>query len=57
MRPRLGAKARRAGRRLGNEEDTEALWPDRSGSAAPHGAVVPRDVGGGRIPRLPGPHI
>jgi len=27
MRPRLGAKARRAGRRLGNEEDTEALWP------------------------------
>jgi hypothetical protein len=25
--------------------------------AAPHGAVVPRDVGGRRIRRLPGPHI
>src|SRR5215472_4761523 len=32
MHPRLGAKARRAGRRLGNEEDTEALWAHRSGS-------------------------
>src|SRR5215831_4580359 len=25
--------------------------------AAPHGAVVPCDVGGQRIPRLPGSHI
>ena len=26
MRPRLGARARRAGRHVGNEEDVEALW-------------------------------
>ena len=32
MHPRLGAKARRAGRHLGNVEDTEALWAHRSGS-------------------------
>jgi hypothetical protein len=44
MRPRLGAKARRAGRRLENEEDTEALWYHRSD---PHRAAGPAmSVGG-----------
>ena len=31
MHPRLGAKAWRAGRHLGDAEDTEALWAHRSG--------------------------
>ena len=35
MHPRLSAKARRAGRHLGNVEDTEALWAHRSGSGPP----------------------
>ena len=44
MHPRLGAKARRAGRHLGNVKDTEALWAHRSGSG-PSGAA--RWIGGG----------
>ena len=35
MHPRLGAKARRAGRHLGNVEDTEALWAHRYGCGSP----------------------
>src|SRR5215468_10601942 len=45
MHPRLGAKTRRAGRRLGNVEDTEALLGHRSGSA-PLGTAGRCDVGG-----------
>jgi hypothetical protein len=32
MHPRLGAKARRAGRHLGNVEDVQALWAHPGGS-------------------------
>ena len=36
----LSAKARRAGRHLGNAENIEALWGHRSGSGRGHGAVA-----------------
>ena len=40
MHPRLGAKARRTGRHLGDVENAEALWVHRSGSLGRPGTSI-----------------
>jgi hypothetical protein len=49
MRPRLGARAWRAGRHMRDEENTEALWAHRSASrppgTEPTGPAIPHACG------------
>ena len=54
MHPRLGAKARRAGRHLGHVEDTEAFWAHRARRDNRSSSRLPGDDAGASVDQAHG---